>query len=139
MSDPRLRVRIVVADDHQGVLDRVVALLADEFSVVAAVRDGSDLVAAEADLQPDLVVADISMPKMSGIEAAAAIRRRGSRVPIISITACGPDLAGEALRAGATAVVDKASLMTDLLPAIRAALEDHALSPTLARAGRPQP
>jgi DNA-binding NarL/FixJ family response regulator len=118
------RARILVADDHQPLRDRVVAILADEFSVVGTVTDGAQLVAAEAALHPDVLVVDIWMPGMSGLEATAQIRDRGSHVPVVCLTGYSvSDMQDAAWDAGATAYVLKTSLARDLLPAVRAALD----------------
>lgn len=98
-------------------------MLAEEFSVVASVTDGAQLVAAEAALKPDVLVVDICMPHLTGLEAAAFIRARGSQVPIVCLTSCGPDLLDAARDAGAIGYVTKATLVEDLLPAVRAALK----------------
>ena len=117
------RARVLVADDHQPVRDRVVAILADEFSVVGTVADGEELVAAEAVLQPDVLVIDIWMPGMTGLEATAIIRGRGSDVPIVCLTGySASEMLEAAWAAGAIAYVLKTSLARDLVPAIRAAL-----------------
>jgi DNA-binding NarL/FixJ family response regulator len=118
------RARVVVADDHQPLLDRVVKTLAHEFSVVATVNDGRQLVDAEAELHPDVLVVDVCMPGMSGLEAAACIRRRGSRVPVVCLTAYEEtEMIEAAWEAGILGYVTKASLASDLVPAVRAALE----------------
>ena len=80
------RPRVVLADDHREMQMRVTALLASEFNVVAAFGDGETLVDAEADLRPDVLVIDITMPGISGLEAATLIRRRGSQVPIVFLS-----------------------------------------------------
>jgi DNA-binding NarL/FixJ family response regulator len=80
------RPRVVLADDHREMLVRVTSLLASEFAVVAAVGDGESLVDAEADLRPDVLVIDITMPGISGLEAAALVRRSGSQVPIVFLS-----------------------------------------------------
>ena len=85
-NDDGGRPRVVLADDHREMLVRVTALLASEFTVVAAVADGEALVDAEADLRPDVLVIDITMPGINGLEAAALVRRRGSRVPIVFLS-----------------------------------------------------
>jgi DNA-binding NarL/FixJ family response regulator len=116
--------RVIVADDHQSLLDRVVSILDGEFSVVGTANDGPALVAAEAELAPDVLVIDISMPGMSGLEAASCIRRRGSRAAVVCLTAHQePEIVEAAWRAGALGYVAKAALARDLVPAVRAALE----------------
>jgi two-component system NarL family response regulator len=118
------RARVLVADDHQTLLDRVVTMLAAEFSVIGAVTDGEQLVEAEATLHPDVLVIDVSMPKMSGLEATEYIRRRGSHAAVVCLTAHEEDDVLEAaLEAGALGYVSKTCLAHDLVPAVRAALQ----------------
>jgi DNA-binding NarL/FixJ family response regulator len=120
---PDTRARVVVADDHQSLRERVVRTLAREFSVVATVSDGEQLVAAEAQFHPDVVVADVCMPRMGGLEAAACIRRRGSQAAVVCLTADPEsEMIEAALDAGVLGYVAKASLAADLVPAVRAAL-----------------
>lgn len=69
------RVRILLADDHREMLKRVVNLLQSEFEVVGAVNDGQALLEAASKLRPDVVVLDISMPVMNGLEAADRLRK----------------------------------------------------------------
>jgi DNA-binding NarL/FixJ family response regulator len=117
-------VRVLIADDHQALLERVVALLATEFKVVGAVHDGIELVEAEAALVPDVLVVDMSMPRMTGFEATARIRDRGSRAVVVYLTAHDePDVVEAALAQGAKGYVNKTCLAHDLVPAIHAALE----------------
>jgi DNA-binding NarL/FixJ family response regulator len=118
------RPRVVLADDHREMLVRVTALLAAEFTVVAAVADGEALVDAEADLRPDLLVIDITMPGISGLEAAALVRRRGSQVPIVFLSVHEePEFLLAARQAGALGYVSKVRLASDLIPAMRAVLD----------------
>lgn len=118
------RPRVVLADDHREMLVRVTALLAAEFTVVAAVADGEALVDAEADLRPDLLVIDITMPGISGLEAAALVRRRGSQVPIVFLSVHEePEFLFAARKAGALGYVSKVHLGSDLIPAVHAALD----------------
>jgi DNA-binding NarL/FixJ family response regulator len=117
------RARVLVADDHQSLLDRVVSILDGEFAVIGTVQDGAALVAAEAQLKPDVLVIDISMPGMSGLEAASSIRRRGSQAAVVCLTAHHErEIVEAAWRAGALGYVTKTSLAHDLVPAVRAAL-----------------
>jgi len=123
-GDGSRRARVLVADDHQTLLDRVVAILNCEFAVIGTVSDGATLIEAEAALRPDVLVVDVCMPGMSGIEAADHIRRRGSRAAVVCLTAhTEREVLEAAWDAGALGYVSKASLAHDLVPAIRAALE----------------
>lgn len=118
------RPRVVLADDHREMQMRVTALLASEFNVVAAFGDGETLVDAEADLRPDVLVIDITMPGISGLEAAALIRRRGSQVPIVFLSVHEEaEFFLAARRTGALGYVSKVRLASDLIPAVRAALD----------------
>ena len=133
------RARVLVADDHQSLLDRVVSILHDEFDIVGTVNDGAALVAAEAALTPDLLVIDISMPGMSGLEAASSIRRRGSRAAVVCLTAHQePEIVEAAWRVGVLGYVTKTSLAQDLLPAVRAALDGRRFVSAEARGAEPQ-
>ena len=123
-TSKRERARVLVADDFPPFLERIVDILSREFSVVGAVATGAELVDAATSLQPDVVVADIYMPVMNGLEAAVLLRRRGSQVPIVFMTAHHEQELIEAVRvAGALGYVTKLHLAHDLVPAIRAALE----------------
>ena len=118
------RPRVLIADDHKALLDRVVAILDHDFRVIGAVTDGAQLVEAEAALHPDVLVVDISMPVMSGLEATDRIRSSGSHAAVVCLTAhAESDVVEAALDAGALGYVVKTSLAHDLVPAIRAALE----------------
>ena len=118
------RARVLIADDHRAILARVAEMLDQDFCVIGAVTDGAQLLTAEAALHPDVLVVDISMPVMGGIEAAGRLRQRGSRVPVVCLTAnAQPDLVEAAWEAGALGFVAKISMARDLVPAIRAALE----------------
>ena len=106
------------------MLDRAVRTLAREFSVVAAVSDAEQLITAEAELHPDVLVIDLSMPGMTGLEAAECLRQRGSHAAVVCMTAYEErDMIEAAWQAGALGYVTKASLGADLVPAVRAALE----------------
>jgi DNA-binding NarL/FixJ family response regulator len=117
------RYRVLVADDHPAVLERISRILSRDYDVVAAVGDGLAAVDAAAALQPDLVVLDISMPVMNGLDAAARLSD-GARAPRIVFLTVHEDAAFiEASRlAGASGYVLKRAVAADLLPAIRLAL-----------------
>ena len=114
---------MVVADDHEALLERVAEILADHFTVVATVTDGAQLVDAHAAHNPDILVVDLAMPVMTGVEATTEIRRRGSCVPIVWITSSGIDVIDTARELGVLGYVRKTCLLLDLVPAMRAALE----------------
>lgn len=123
-TSKRERARVLVADDFPPFLERIVELLSRDFRVVGAVTTGAELVDAVTSLQPDVVLADIYMPVMTGLEAAVLIRRRGLQVPIVYMTAHHDQELIEAVRiTGALGYVAKPHLAHDLAPAIRAALE----------------
>jgi DNA-binding NarL/FixJ family response regulator len=104
------------------VLEVVRALLEPHYDVVGTVGDGQAALAAAERLHPDVVVLDISMPEMSGIEAARRLAERGLRIVFLTIH-LEEALVDVALAAGALAYVHKARAAEDLLPAIREVLE----------------
>lgn len=117
------RARILLADDHKEMRDRVVSLLQDEFDVVGAVEDGGVLLQAELELQPDVCVLDISMPGICGIDAAAQLKARGSKTKIVVLTVYDdPDFLEAALTSGALGYVVKSRMASDLCLAIHEAL-----------------
>lgn len=117
------RPSVLLADDHRIVLEGLKTLLEREFEVVGAVEDGRALVAAAKDLDPDVIVVDVSMPILNGIEAAHQIRKAGSRAKILFLT-MHPDAtyAARAYEAGASGYVLKHSASAELVEAIREAL-----------------
>jgi DNA-binding NarL/FixJ family response regulator len=117
------RARILLADDHKDIREKVMQQLDPEFEVVGAVEDGSALLSAASQMKPDVCVVDISMPIMSGIEAANQLRASGSTAKVVFLTVHeDPDFLEAALATGALAYVVKSRLATDLSPAIRAAM-----------------
>jgi DNA-binding NarL/FixJ family response regulator len=118
--------RIVVADDHNLLLDALQKLLADDFDVVATVSDGRTLVRESARLKPDVAVVDLAMPGLNGLEAARQLKREAPNTRIVFLTMNeDPDLAAEAFRAGASAYVLKRSAGAELVTAIREALQSR--------------
>jgi DNA-binding NarL/FixJ family response regulator len=80
------RKRILLADDHAEMLEELRSLLDSDYEIVGAVENGEKLVEAATTLKPDLIVSDISMPVMTGFEAAARIREAGISTKIIFLT-----------------------------------------------------
>lgn len=117
------RTRVVVAEDLSPVLDTVAALLRDSFDVVGMVSDGRAALEATLELEPDLVVLDISMPAMSGIEVAQELKKRGNKVKIVFLTVHeDSDILRTCRAAGGLGYVVKLLMDTDLIPAMNAAL-----------------
>jgi DNA-binding NarL/FixJ family response regulator len=113
------RVRILLADDHPGVSEFVEALLESSHEVVGKVRDGRALIEAAARLNPDAIVADISMPILSGIEAGRKLKESGSRAKLIYLTIHSDcDFVRACMDLGAFGYVLKCRMDTDLLLAI---------------------
>src|SRR5271169_2611532 len=135
MGDPK--IRILLADDQQEMLETVAQLLEDEFDVIAAVADGERVIEAAVRLAPDLLVLDISMPILNGIEAASCLKESGSRAKVIFLTVNeDPDIAEAALSVGGLGYVLKQHLASDLIPAIRQALHDRIFVSPLVRIGK---
>lgn len=129
------RARVILADDHQLFAEGLKALLADEHEVVAIVGDGPSLLEAVRDLSPDVVVADVSMPELNGIECVRKLRESAPDVKVVLLTMHEEaDLAAAAVRAGAAGYLLKHGGATDVLDAVRRALEGEVMvSPSLAR------
>jgi len=128
------RPRILLADDHTLLLDAFKALLEPEFDVVATVVDGRTLLDECARLHPDVVVLDIAMPLLNGLDAGRQLRSRRDAPKLIYLTMNpNPDLAGEALQFGASGYVLKSSAATELTQAIREALKGRSyITPLIA-------
>ena len=113
------RIRVLLADDNKEILDRVTTLLAAGCDVIGAVRDGRQALEAAQDLKPDVLVLDISMPVMNGIETAHRLKEAGAKARIIFLTVHDdPDFAKEALETGALGYVLKTRMASDLMAAI---------------------
>jgi len=128
---------ILVADDHAIVKEGVVSLLkAEGFDVVGAVSNGDELVDAAKRLRPDVIVTDISMPGLNGLEALARLKAQHSDSKVILLTMHHDALlATRAMRAGASGFLLKHSAGEELLTAIHQAVEGRVyLTPTLTKA-----
>jgi DNA-binding NarL/FixJ family response regulator len=128
------RARILIADDHQILAEGLRSLLEPEFEVVCIVANGRELVAAARKLRPDVVVADVSMPSLGGIEAAAQLRDHGIATKVVFLTQHQEaGYARRAMEAGAVGYVLKHAASTELVSAIREALRGHSyVSPMIA-------
>ena len=116
--------RVLLADDHKIVLEGLKSLLGGEFEVVGSVEDGRALVDQAATLHPDVIVADISMPQLNGIEAARQIKKTDKNIKIVFLT-MHPDAtyAANAFEAGASGFVLKHSAPSELITAIHEAMK----------------
>jgi len=123
MAGPPLHGRIVLADDHEGLLHEVRALLAPEFEVLDAVTTGTALIVAARGLRPDVVISDIQMPGVDGIEACCRILQEGScRAAIILTMYKHSELVSEALERGIRGYVLKVDAGEELIPAVHSIL-----------------
>jgi DNA-binding NarL/FixJ family response regulator len=113
------RIRVLLADDHQMLVDALKSVLEPRYEVVGTVRDGRALVEAAAKLQPEIAVLDIAMPQLNGLDAARQIRHRVPSIKLIFMTMNeDPDMVGEAFRAGASAFLLKQAAAFELTDAI---------------------
>jgi DNA-binding NarL/FixJ family response regulator len=128
--------RVLLADDHALLLAAFEKLLAGECEIVGQVSDGRALVAAAEALKPDLIVLDISMPELNGLEAGRQIKQKQRNVKLVFLTMNeDPELAAEAFRAGASGYLLKRSAASELTTAIREALQGRTYITPLVAAG----
>jgi DNA-binding NarL/FixJ family response regulator len=129
------RARILIADDHQLIMEELVCLLGEQVDIVGTVSDGRSLVDAAVRLQPDVVITDISMPGMNGIESLRTLKASGVVTKVIFLTMyTDSEVASEALRGGAAGFVLKQSAGEELMTAIDEVLQGRVyVSPEVAR------
>jgi|SRR5215469_6141130 len=117
------KIRVLPADDHEMLLARVRWVRCEDFEVVGTVGDGRDAIAEVVRLDPDVLVIDISMPILDGLQAASQLRRKGCRTRVVFLTVHeDQDYVDAAFAAGASGYVTKPHVTSDLAPAIREAL-----------------
>ena len=128
------RARVLLAADHRMVAEGVKRLLEEEFELVGVVEDGRQLVETARRLRPDVIVADITMPHLNGIEALGQLKQDNPEVRVVFLTMHKDTAyARRALEAGARGYVLKHSAQAELFLAVRAALDGNTfISPTLA-------
>jgi DNA-binding NarL/FixJ family response regulator len=118
------RPRVLLADDHCVVAEGLRGLLQPHFDVVGIVSDGRELLAAARDLDPDVVVLDISMPSLNGIDAARQLRAAKSRAKVVFLTMHREvAYAARALEAGASGFVLKHSVAAELVTSLQEVLK----------------
>jgi len=114
------RPRVLLADDHRLLREAFTRLLEPECDVVGAVADGRAVLATTPDLRPDIVVLDVAMPLLNGLDTARQLKRTMPKVKVIFLTMSeDPDVAAEAFRVGASGYLLKNSAASELLQAIR--------------------
>jgi len=120
------RKRIVLADDHKMLLAAFRRLLEPDHEIVGMVEDGHALLAAAEELVPDIIVLDIAMPLLNGIDAARQIKQNFPDIKLIFLTVNeAPDLIAEAFRAGASGYLLKSSAASELHEAIERAVRNR--------------
>ena len=127
--------RVMLADDHTILLEAFRKLLESDFEVVGTVSDGRALLEAAPNLKPDVIVVDVGMPLMNGLEAGVRLKEQMPAVRIIFLTMNeDPDLAAEAMRSGASAYLLKSSAASELIRAIHMSLKGKSyVTPQIAR------
>ena len=124
------RPRILLADDHKMVAQGLASLLRDECELLATAENGEELVDAAILLEPDIIIADISMPILNGFEAVRRLRKKGVLAKIVFLTMHADSaLIAEAIRCGASGYVLKHSAGAELLSAISRVLEGKTFFP----------
>ena len=120
------KARVLLADDNPAILEKAASTLASEFDVVAAVHNGQEALDAAAQLDPDVVVLDISMPVLDGIKAAARLTQNNGSAKIVFLTGNQDALMCQAAsETGALGYVTKLRLIPDLVEATKLALAGH--------------
>jgi DNA-binding NarL/FixJ family response regulator len=115
---------VLLADDHTIVTEGLKSILDPEFELVGTAEDGRALLAAAEKLQPDVIVADITMPRLNGLDAVRALKKRNHRTKVIFLTMhSDPELATEAFRVGASGYLLKQSAGEELITAIHTVLQ----------------
>jgi DNA-binding NarL/FixJ family response regulator len=126
-----MKARLLLADDHTLLLEGIRLLLEPEFDLVGSVEDGQALLVAAKKLKPDIILLDISMPRLNGIDAARQLRKLLPSARLIFVTMhAGADYVTEAFRAGAMGYILKRAAASELLTAIHTVLKgNHYVSP----------
>ena len=120
-----IRPRVFLADDHSQLLEAESDLLRPLFDIVGTAMDGDALVSEALRLNPDVIIVDITMPVLNGIEAVQKLVQRGSTAKIIFLTIhSSQEFVKACLDAGARGFVSKSKMKAHLIPAIHAVLDD---------------
>jgi DNA-binding NarL/FixJ family response regulator len=118
--EPRHRTRLLIADDHNLVAEACRSFLEPEFEVVGIVNDGRALLQAAAELKPDIVILDIAMPLLNGLDAGEQLKAFLPAAKLVYLTMnMNPEVAAESFRRGASAYLPKSTVANELVTAIR--------------------
>jgi DNA-binding NarL/FixJ family response regulator len=133
MTRTEAKPRILLADDHAPALAQASRVVAEQYEVAGTVSNGLEVLDAAGRLDPDIIILDISMPGLCGIEAARRLKKAGCRSKLVFLTVWeDPDYVREAMALEADAYVVKSRLACDLLPALSEALAGRKfVSPTI--------
>jgi DNA-binding NarL/FixJ family response regulator len=128
--------RLIIADDHTLIAEAFQKLLEPACDVVATVTDGRALLIAARDLRPEVIVLDVAMPLLNGLDAARYIRKMDPSIKLVFVTVSeDPDIAAEAFRAGGSAYLLKRSAGAELLTAIHEVLKGRSYVTSLVTGG----
>ena len=119
------RPRVLIADDFPDLVTALTRLLAPDCDVVGSIADGGALLEAAERFQPDLILLDLNMPTVNGLEACRQLKKANPHIKVILLTAeRGAAIMGAAVAAGAFAFIEKQAIASDLLSAIKDACAD---------------
>ena len=128
--------RVLIADDHTLIAEAFQKLLEPTCDVIGTVTDGRALLVAARDLRPEVIVLDVAMPLLNGLDAARSIRKMDPSIKLVFVTVSeDPDIAAEAFRAGGSAYLLKRSAGAELLTAIHEALKGRSYVTSLVTGG----
>jgi len=133
--DNRQKARLLLADDHTLVAEACKSLLEPEFDVVAIVTDGRALVRAAVELRPDVLIIDIAMPLLNGLDAGEQVKHALPEARVVYLTMnVSPEVAAEAFRRGASGYLPKSAAASELITAVREVLKGKSyLSPLITK------
>ena len=109
------RLRVMIAEDHKDMLEVMFRVLDKEYDVIGIARNGRDLVDRAVALNPDVIVSDIFMPNLSGLQAARELSLRGLEIPFLFVSS-NPEI----VRLRAYSIIDKMNARSELVPAVKA-------------------
>jgi DNA-binding NarL/FixJ family response regulator len=128
--------RLIIADDHTLIAEAFQKLLEPACDVIATVTDGRALLVAARDLRPEVIVLDVAMPMLNGLDAARYIKKMDPSIKLVFVTVSeDPDIAAEAFRAGGSAYLLKRSAGAELLTAIHEVLKGRSYVTSLVTGG----